>query len=168
MYKIFDNLLEKKQYDEINNVMFDKSFPWYCYDGKVNEDDNLIGISHWFYEYNKVISNYYNTLYSIILKCNMKAVRRVKANLDLKSLNEKTMLHTDFTDDLVGLWTGIYYLNTNNGKTYFENGDKVESVANRMIIFPAKMKHGTITQTNVNKRVIINFNWYGGSISKEN
>lgn len=168
MYKIFDNLLEKKQYDEINNVMFDKSFPWYCYDGKVNEDDNLIGISHCFYEYNKVISNYYNTLYSIILKCNMKAVRRVKANLDLKSLNEKTMLHTDFTDDLVGLWTGIYYLNTNNGKTYFENGDKVESVANRMIIFPAKMKHGTITQTNVNKRVIINFNWYGGSISKEN
>lgn len=168
MYKIFDNLLSVEEYNKINDVMFAPSFPWYCLDGKVNEKDNLIGISHCFYEYNKVNSNYYDLLYLIILKCNMKAIRRVKANLDLKTVNKKTILHTDFTDDLNGLWTGIYYLNSNNGKTYFENGDVIDSVANRMIIFPANMKHGTITQTDKNKRVIINFNWYGGSTNKEN
>tara|TARA_Y100000004_G_scaffold87877_1_gene98494 strand:- start:480 stop:986 length:507 start_codon:yes stop_codon:yes gene_type:complete len=168
MYKIFDNFLSKEEYDKINDVMLGAFFPWYCHNGKVNEDDNLIGISHCFYENNKVVSDYYNLLYLIIQKCNMKAVRRVKANLDLKSVNQKSMLHTDFTDDLDGLWTGIYYLNSNNGKTYFENGDEIESVANRMVIFPAKTKHGTITQTDKNKRVVINFNWYGGSTNKEN
>jgi len=167
MIKIFDNFLDAKEYEEINHFILSDYFPWSCKDGKVNAMDNLVGMTHTFYLDNNILSNYYKHLFPIILKCNMQAIRRIKANLDLKSLNIKTMLHTDYTTYLKEQWTGIYYVNSNNGKTFFENGDEIESVANRMIVFPANTPHGTITQTDTNRRILINFNWYGGNTSKD-
>ena len=36
--------------------------------------------------------------------------------------------------------TGIYYINTNDGYTAFKDGDKVKSVANRIVLFQS-MEH---------------------------
>jgi hypothetical protein len=54
---------------------------------------------------------------------------------------------------------GIYYLNTNNGYTQFENGQIVNSVANRMLFFPMNMYHSCVTATDVSNRFVINMNW---------
>ena len=51
-------------------------------------------------------------------------------------------------------------MNTNNGYTLFENGTKIESVANRMITFPTNMKHTGTSCTDENTRVVINFNYF--------
>ena len=56
--------------------------------------------------------------------------------------------------------TAIYYLNTNNGFTKFENGDKVNSVANRMVIFDSNLKHTGTSCTDAHARMLINFNYY--------
>ena len=56
--------------------------------------------------------------------------------------------------------TSIFYINTNNGHTRFENGKRVESVANRMVTFPSHLQHTGTSCTNARTRVLINFNYY--------
>ena len=56
--------------------------------------------------------------------------------------------------------TAIFYLNSNNGYTEFEDGTKVESVANRFVSFPSTLKHRGTSCTDENVRVVINFNYF--------
>ena len=56
--------------------------------------------------------------------------------------------------------TSIFYVNTNNGYTKFEDGTKVESVANRLVSFPANKKHTGTSCTDEKTRVVINFNYF--------
>ena len=56
--------------------------------------------------------------------------------------------------------TAILYMNTNNGYTLLETGYKVESVENRLVIFPNNVLHTGISQTDTNTRVIINFDFW--------
>ena len=56
--------------------------------------------------------------------------------------------------------TGIFYMNTNNGKTIFEDGEEIDSVENRMVIFPASKRHAGTTHTDTICRCLINFNWF--------
>ena len=55
--------------------------------------------------------------------------------------------------------TGIYYVNTNDGYTVFEDGTKIDSVANRICIFPYYLKHSGTTCTNANRRIALNINY---------
>ena len=57
--------------------------------------------------------------------------------------------------------TAIYYVNTNNGYTEFEDGSRVESIENRLVTFPSYMKHTGTTCTDQKRRIVINFNYYG-------
>ena len=50
-------------------------------------------------------------------------------------------------------------MNTNNGYTKFEDGTKVESVANRLVTFPASMMHTGTSCTDKKIRIVINFNY---------
>ena len=71
--------------------------------------------------------------------------------------------------DVLNPWTGevhvqesmigILYINTNNGYTLLETGDKIESVENRLLLFPCHIMHTGITQTDTKIRVVINFNF---------
>ena len=54
----------------------------------------------------------------------------------------------------------LLYMNTNNGKTIFEDGEEVDSVENRMVIFPASRMHAGTTHTDAMYRCVINFNWF--------
>ena len=61
-------------------------------------------------------------------------------------------------DDML---TSILYLNTNNGYTKFKSGEKVESVANRLVTFPSMMMHtGTTNTCNSPYRMCMNINWF--------
>ena len=52
----------------------------------------------------------------------------------------------------------IFYLNTNNGYTMFENGEKVHSIENQLVIFDGQKKHCSVVQTDESARYIININ----------
>ena len=56
--------------------------------------------------------------------------------------------------------TGIFYVNSNNGRTEFEDGTKIDCVANRMITFPSHMRHAGVTTTDSHCKVLINFNYF--------
>jgi hypothetical protein len=91
-------------------------------------------------------------------RLNVRAIQRIKANLNPR--HHKIVKHGFHTDVDYECNTAIFYLNTNNGYTEFEDGNKVPSVANRMIIFPSTVRHTGTTCTDEKRRVLINFNYF--------
>ena len=67
----------------------------------------------------------------------------------------------DVPEEKLKQWTtSIFYINTNDGYTKFEDGTKIESIANRMITFPANINHTGTSCTDEQTRVVINFNYF--------
>jgi hypothetical protein len=66
-------------------------------------------------------------------------------------------MHTDMA--VPGSLTAIYYVNDNNGSTKFEDGDSIDSVANRLVIFPSNLRHSGTRCTDQQRRIVINFNY---------
>tara|TARA_B100000927_G_scaffold182163_1_gene146693 strand:+ start:760 stop:1323 length:564 start_codon:yes stop_codon:yes gene_type:complete len=98
---------------------------------------------------------------------NIGAFRRVKANFQVA---QKDIVYGSFHYDLTGkgipdenLFIAIYYVNTNNGYTEFEDGTKINSVADRLVIFKNNIKHRGVSQTDTKQRIVINFNFYSPS-----
>ena len=81
-----------------------------------------------------------------------------KENFSPKNVNIiEQRLHRDGS---FGDYTAVYYINSCNGYTYFEDGYKVKSVANRIVIFPRDTQHSGTTSSD-SYRQVINFNYYG-------
>lgn len=83
---------------------------------------------------------------------------RVKANLTLRrDRHIEYGLHVDTRHP--GAFTGILYLNDNNGYTRFEDGRRVDSVANRFVVFDARQRHTGASCTDMPYRLVLNLNW---------
>ena len=96
----------------------------------------------------------------IVDKNNARCFRRIKANLNIKtSTIIRHGFHVDFFDN-EHMTTAIYYVNSNDGYTEFEDGTKVESVENRLLTFPSSMNHSGTTCTNAFGRCVINMNYF--------
>ena len=91
----------------------------------------------------------------------MKKVIRIKANKTFKKKeNIESAMHTDVTrKDDEKFKTAVFYCNSNNGSTMFENGKKVESIANRAVVFDGRTLHCGVDCTDSLRRVVINFNY---------
>ena len=66
-------------------------------------------------------------------------------------------MHTD--TDLKDHKTSVFYVNTNNGGTIFQNGKKAISKANRLVEFDSHQSHAGVDCTDQKVRVVINFNY---------
>ena len=95
----------------------------------------------------------------LIDKLDCRYLLKGKANLNVKGDgNAIGQFHTDVNLDAVTK-TAVFYINTNNGGTEFENGDIVRSIENRVVIFDSKIKHRGISCTNEKRSVLLNWNW---------
>ena len=161
MFEIKDNFLSEVDFKLIENTILKNNFfPWFKQDHKVYEDDKEVQFTHYFYNKFGFCSDFFKCLNPILDKINPSALVRIKANLSYKENTIRPyLMHTDQSKDLKNLKTGIFYLNTNNGKTLFDD-QEVQSVRNRMIIFPNYLLHTGTTHTDTNFRCVINFNWY--------
>ena len=164
IYKI-DNFLSHDDWKNINANLIGNRFSWYYNNHKVKNNDGLFQFTHlfWSREEGGKNSEYYHLLNPIIDKLNPDIIARIKANLTTKTKNiEVSTMHRDINNYAENQWTGIYYVNTNNGVTKFETGEVCESVANRFLYFKSDLKHaGTTHTTDENVRCVINFNWFG-------
>tara|TARA_B100001996_G_C18408776_1_gene496034 strand:+ start:46 stop:681 length:636 start_codon:yes stop_codon:yes gene_type:complete len=204
--QIYDDFLVSSEYEKIEELFLGKkeygnytssNFPWFwgTIIGGSSEYDPLHNrqLSSMIYDYNndagflfsgKIPQTDPNNLKEILSdpRLNVAALCRIKANLSMRTVDHNTNgFHIDLPFKCT---TGIFYVNTNNGCTEFEDGTKVECVANRMITFPSHMRHAGVTTTDSHCKVLINFNYfeviqhdsstkenwnyYGNSILKEN
>ena len=164
--KIEDNFLKQEEFDKIQKLMMEPSpFPWFYADRIVFEDDvDKFQFIHAFYDNHMPMSPFSNELDSIINIIQPFSIVKIRAKL-LTRTSEiiESTFHVDIPlleENLKQWTTSIFYINTNNGYTKFEDGTIVESVANRMVTFPANMKHCGTSCTDERRRIVINFNYF--------
>ena len=169
--EIIDNFLEEESFKRLLSI-FDDGVPWTF--SEILPEDKIICDKKYNYQYVHVVfskqeptSRYFDNIIPFLTKLNARALVRCKVNSVTRE--EEIVVHGYHTDlhypkehpvGLDGMRTAILYLNTNNGSTVFENGTKVESIANRCVIFPAHYKHSGTTCTDVLRRLALNLVYF--------
>jgi len=176
--KIEDNWLEQENFDVLQTIMMGGDLAWFFNNCIVDENDtSRFQFTHTFYQNFQPHSEQFRILYHVVEKLQAVSMWRIKANLRPKTSKEefyadtydtieRSSFHCDIGDletspEKLKLWTtSILYINTNNGYTEFEDGTQVESVANRIVTFPADTKHNGVACTDKKTRIVINFNYF--------
>ena len=166
--EVIDNFLPEDVFLPILNVLMGEYFPWYFNDRTVHgelTDAYDYQLTHNFYDLDEcgtgVSSSFFENIKPIIKELNCFCLLRVKGNLRTlyKGSQDKQSIyyHRDFDEDCT---TAIFYVNTNNGYTIFKDTkQKVNCVANRLVMFNTRLEHAGVSSNNEKQRVVINFNY---------
>lgn len=153
---VYENFLEEPDIIRIQEDMLGLWFPWYYNPYILSENDLLdnFQFTHTFFRENEITSNFFYLVEPIILKLNPKKILRIKASLGTKT--EDHVLGGFHVDTKIESSTAVFYVNTNNGSTIFENGKSIKSTANTFLTFNTNLKHSGVSQTDTNVRCVIN------------
>ena len=160
--KIIDNFLPKTDFEVIQQFLLGDNFSWNLLPSIANHKQGLdqYQFVHTFFDISKPsLQNYSNFLTPLFSKLQAKYILRVKANLRPRT---STGVLSDYHTDLdLNQQTAIFYLNTNNGYTKFQDNtlQDVPSVANRLLTFYGGLKHCGASCTDSNYRILLNINY---------
>ena len=171
-YQVIDNFLDKEYFDSLATLFTDKEktgnkeMPWFFQTnisnpkgyGAPESNNRLFYMYHMFFEQHSPESLFYKNLIPLLEKLDTKHLIRIKANLYpfTETLYEHTM-HTDFEFPHK---TALLSLNTCDGYTKFKDGTKIDSVANRVLLFDASKEHCSTNTTSDSARINININYH--------
>ena len=164
-YKIIDNFLDKDFYKNLKYFLYSESIPWYfkSIDSPNNTKNKNGFFSFCWYNNNRPHHiKYDEQIIPILEKLNYKSTIQVRANLVCR---DKDTIETNFHKDYEyeNSKTAILYFTTCNAKTVLNIDNKeinIDSIENRMLIFNSNINHKVIYQTDVYKRIVINFNYF--------
>ena len=166
-YEVIDNFLDEEYFDKLVTLITDKektgnrTMPWFFQsriaDINKESDSNLFYMIHMFYDGNVPMSPFYDKLIPLLNKLEARCLIRTKINLypNTEILHEHPM-HVDFP---YSHSAAILSLNTCDGYTKLKDGTKIDSVANRILLFDSSEEHCSTTTTNVHARINININY---------
>lgn len=165
-YTVQDNFLDQESFNQLYSVLLGENFPWFFAQYKVhkekeNRDIRDFQFTHMIYYNHGVRTHLPEIFESLLEKIAPAAIVKIKANLTPVSDEIVTYdMHVDVNNfDFRGK-TAIFYLNTNNGYTLFEDGTKIESVANRLLTFDANLPHTGTSCTDKQFRCVLNINYF--------
>jgi len=164
MITVTDNFLDKEDFLNLKNVLMgsESMFPWFYNATVTTESDNSIHnfqFTHTFYNKYQPQSNYIKLLDPFIEKLPIRSLIRIKANLITKTENIiEHGFHRDFM--YPESTTAVFYLNSNNGYTKFEDGSIVNSIENRFSMFNSCVSHTGSSCTDQQVRIVLNFNFF--------
>lgn len=156
--QIIKNFLDKEVFKNIQNILIGNDFPWHYSDTVAYEnDDTDFMFFHILYLDDNQRSPYFGKILMPILgKLNFNYLLRAKANFyTQKEKHIKTSFHTDSKEKHQ---VALFSINSNNGYTLFDNGEKIVSKENQLIIFDGDLKHCSVAQTDEKTRINININ----------
>ena len=172
---IQDDFLSEENFNALRDLISSEDFPWFFH-SKLDYDDYAEGppepgfFVHNAYKDNSPNSPFYNSHFLPILQAlDVASLLRIKVNLNPRLPEAYSgMFHVDnnsFPEHIVAkCLASIFYINTCNGYTELKDGTKIESVANRVVSFPLNTEHRTVTQTDEQTRLLINFNYIRRSL----
>jgi len=168
MIDIKDNFLPIREFEQMHSELMAWNFPWYT-SKVVNDSDQNAGnnmqFTHLFYERYSPVDDTINILHPILRVIQPISIFKIKANI---MPNQGKVIEHGFHHDVTDsefhpikdhMKTSIFYMNTCDGYTKFEDGTVVESVANRFVTFPNHTEHTGTTTSNSDYRLVINFNY---------
>ena len=157
--ELIDNYLPEKEFENLSNCILSPEFDWHYLSGILSHDtpSGSFQFIHLFYDPDTGSQSPYLPVLNYTLeKLGVQSLRRIKSNLTPKNPEPfKGGFHIDYPH----MKTAILYMNSNNGYTEFKNGDRVDSIENRMVIFDSNLEHQTVTCTDEKIRIVINFNY---------
>tara|TARA_Y100001972_G_scaffold66645_1_gene81295 strand:+ start:49 stop:576 length:528 start_codon:yes stop_codon:yes gene_type:complete len=171
MIEVFDNFLNLSDHKRVHDFMIGNGgIDWKYNNTKVstqteNSIDNYQFV-HVFFTFHSCTgqvvheqSKYIDIILPLVNKIPFVALHRIKANLEpVKQKRLYSNFHCDVNCST--MTTGIYYVNTNDGYTEFESGEKIMSVANRYVKFPSNIKHRGVSQIDTKVRCVLNLNYF--------
>ena len=168
-----DNFLPYMDFKVLQNKIISSHFPWYLTavigpDSGPNvipdlffktENYNLV---HTVYGQNRIYSDLYHEFTPLFDAMNLFSIFRLKINLNPRKDKQVVQgFHVDVPNAPKDNLTSIFYMNTNNGYTAFEDGTKTKSVENRLVTFPTSTRHATaINNCDALYRCVVNINWF--------
>tara|TARA_B100001094_G_scaffold52855_1_gene48333 strand:+ start:1235 stop:1777 length:543 start_codon:yes stop_codon:yes gene_type:complete len=178
MIEVIDNFLPHQDFQNIEKYFIDilqwKYQPCKVYDGPNENNIDNYQFEHSFYFqqswdgiFRCEISPDFESVVPLLNKIDFLALHKVKANLEpLKSKQFFSDFHYDWAESVEDpipsnkMTTAIYYVNTCDGYTEFEDGTKTQCVANRLVKFPSNLKHRGVSQTDNRLKSVINLNFF--------
>ena len=165
--EVKDNFLDDAHLIQLDELIDNPYFAWYLQKTQVDfaAPTSLIGTNDGYWFSHRIYAEYeptspsYNPMIEIF-KNYLKYISlcRITVNLLFKQETPSiSAFHTDFNEKK--LTTAIFYLNTNNGYTEFKDGNRIDCIRNRLVMFPAIIPHRAIGQTDVKQRIVLNFNF---------
>ena len=155
--QILPNFLKHYTFTDLKNTVTDKNFRWYFPEskGEPEQYSNLLYYDHQFSE--DVTPKLKRLLSTMCIQLGAIAVFRIKVNATPKSAP-----HQEWHQDLkisTPSKTCVLYLNDNDGYTEFRE-DVVNSVSNTAVIFDTNVEHRGVPPTNVDRRLVLNINYF--------
>ena len=165
--QVIDNLLSDKDFSELHAITVgNEELAWFPGVVLTQRTENIknFQLVHTVFNNGEFVSGLNYAMNLLLDHLDMYLLVRCKLNLNpyCGDVQYEHGYHTDVTDLPKGLpvKTAVFYLNTNNGYTKFEStGEKVQSVANRLVTFDARERHTGSTATDVAARYVVNVNY---------
>ena len=165
--KIIDNFLDDDEFNIIQQYFLNDDFTWYLNDSIANKRKGIdqYQFIHLFFDISRPsLTDWSPFLTPLLHKLKAKYIFRIKANL--RPRTSQGVLSDYHTDMDLNQQTAIFYLNTNNGYTKFQDNslEDVPSVANRLLTFYGGLKHCGCSATDSNYRIVLNINYIPSQI----
>ena len=165
--QIFNNFLDQEVFLEIKKFIMSPRCQWRYVnyiahkDGRDNDKDGYF--VHSFkdchpqtFEDRYPESPYFPLISKILDKIKYQNILRIRSSFyPRRDVQKPDPFHIDYDFPHK---VCIFYVNTNNGYTMFENGEKIPSVENQLATFDGSEKHCSVVQTDTSARYIVNIN----------
>ena len=165
--QIFNNFLDQEVFLEIKKFIMSPRCQWRYVnyiahkDGRDNDNDGYF--VHSFkdchpqtFEDRYPESPHFPLIAKILDKIQYQNILRIRSSLyPRREVQKPDPFHIDYN---FPHRVCIFYVNTNNGYTMFENGEKIPSVENQLATFDGSEKHCSVVQTDTPARYIVNIN----------
>lgn len=164
-YIVKDNFLPKDIYLNLREKLYSSEIPWYYRRNDVKGNPDSIGFFNfcWFNDGKIQHPSFEPDIVPILKMMNCYSVFQVRANHVLTShKNIKSSWHVDSLETNPNYKTAILMFTTCNAITQLDLNNEIigiESIENRLILFDGNIKHMVKYQTNVPRRIVINFNF---------
>lgn len=172
--RVIDDFLPEDLFKEVKDLFYHPETTWYLAPGISDMDstmDQFNPLDNWYlvhvvYNSHEPKSNAWERMSNIFIPAlkervgiEFQQLTRIKANCYPHTHEvQEHPFHVDSIDQH-SLKGALYSLNTCDGYTGFADETKVDSVANRMIIFDSTKKHHSTSTSNAPQRININFNF---------
>ena len=165
-HKVIDNFYDEDLFNGLVTLFtgknFEKKIPWHFNStvGHADDEENkLFYMTHMFYDRNVPRSPHYEKLFPLLHELGIANWGLIRLKANLYPNTERLQEHPMHVDYRFKHSAAILSLNTCDGYTKLTDGTKIDSVANRMLLFDGSEKHCSTTTTNVQARMNININY---------
>lgn len=170
-HNIQDDYLDKETYSNIKEIiMSETNFSWFfsnsqnTYASEQNNDLDSFYFYHVLFSTSTINSPFFDYFIPLFSKMKINALINARLNLVTNTYgNGRNAKHKDTYSHNLDHKIAIFHFTTNNGATVLCSGNKekrIETVENRLIKFNGDTEHYSVHQTDANRRVLLNLNYY--------